>query len=920
MNRIISSSAKVRSSIRCLLPPALCALISLSLLGQGTGTPTAVLPGHVVKYIENATLLPHTNEMDEEPIQLTIVLTLADPAGAKVLEQEMADPNSLNFGRTISVAEFASRFGPTQEAYDTVLGYLEQNGFRLVLSSISRQTLTVRGTRGQAQKAFNVAIDGYQLNGRTVHAIAGDPAVPEKIAPLILSVFGLSNLAADQPGYAHIPTPLNPTSAATAYDGSLTPAGVANTGGLPPGLDGSGEVIGLIELDGFDFSDVKHWLKFAKLSAKLIDHLTVHPVDGGTTPSGCQLGDANCGTTEVLLDIEAAMGIAQGADIIVFEAQSGTAPATLIRAAGDYLASLTEHSVLSTSWGHCEASGSKSDASAIDSLLASLAMSGVSTFVFTGDTGGTCVDGSGAHPKGGMFPADAPHAVAVGGTDLFVNSHNSYANEQWWYDSGGYGVSKYLPEPSYQAKADPHAGGRSVPDVAMYANPGIVVCQATPTVSPNCGPPLTPSIGGTSLATPLWGATWTLANQAADDAGFDLGTAGNGFLYGHESAFHVATSMKGAGNDFTHVGLGSPDIAKLIGTFIPIKIDNYIPVEGPAAGGTKVKIVGTGFIGVTEVTFGGVAGTNLSVVSDTELSVDSPQAPTDAATIKVVTKAREAAAPEAFDYTPEIDSVIPNSGPLEGGQAVTVTGKGLDTGEQFLFVGEPATHVVCPTPTKCTMLTPANTPGGGPVIAHTHWDGSSAVTSKTHYYFDPISITSFTPLIGPTAGGEMVQVYGHSFGNGKTTFSFGGADATGVKCPDPDYCYMNSPVNSSTGPVQLTASVGNNISTPAKDSFTFEVFPTITKINPDPAKAGTTVKITGTAFNTTAGQTTFDFFGIKVAGTCTSTTQCTAVVPDSPLHSTAVTVTANGYTSLDWVDFYYPGKPPPPGCKPGNCN
>jgi hypothetical protein len=53
-------------------------------------------------------------------------------------------------------------------------------------------------------------------------------------------------------------------------------------------------------------------------------------------------------------------------------------------------------------------------------------------------------------------------------------------------------------------------------------------------------------------------------------------------------------------------------------------ISTVSPNSGPAAGGTTVTITGTNVLGVTSVTFGGVPGTGLALVDDTELTVDTP--------------------------------------------------------------------------------------------------------------------------------------------------------------------------------------------------------------------------------------------------------------------------------------------------------
>jgi hypothetical protein len=65
-----------------------------------------------------------------------------------------------------------------------------------------------------------VSIDDYQLGGRKFHAVATDPSLPAEIAPLVLSIGGLSNLARWQP--AHAPTPATPGSIATGYTANLT--------------------------------------------------------------------------------------------------------------------------------------------------------------------------------------------------------------------------------------------------------------------------------------------------------------------------------------------------------------------------------------------------------------------------------------------------------------------------------------------------------------------------------------------------------------------------------------------------------------------------------------------------------------------------------------------------------------------------
>lgn len=895
----------------------------LPVSAQAPGIRTfATLPGHVVKALSKATLVPHTADMDEESITLTVVLNLSDPEGASALVQDIANPYSPNFKRTIRPDEYTARFGPTQEAWDAVLTYLEQNGLSLSLGSANRRTMTVTGTRAQAQQAFNVSIDDYELGARHFHGIARDPSVPPAIAPLISSIFGLTDLGRMQPGA--LPVALTPMSLAIAYDGALTPSTQTNTGGLPPGLNGANQTIGLLEFDGFNPTDVENWLDYANLPSSLINNLSTFAINGGTTPSGCVPFSNQCGTTEVLLDIEAAIGIAQGANVVVYEASPGTDIATAIGTALNSLSDGSEGSggrVLSTSWYRCEGDVGQSDVTSIDSLISDAAASGVTVFALTGDSGATCINGGNSYPGAAAFPADAPHAVAVGGTSLVNNSDDTYNSESWWLNSGGYGVSQFVPEPSYQSTFYPGATGRSEPDVAMEAAPGIVVCQASATVSPNC----TGVVGGTSLATPLMAAIWTLVTQADEDATGLASVAANGYLYKYPHEFHPASSMTGTGNDFAHVGLGSPDITKLVSRLVPPQVSSIFPQIGPASGGTEVTIYGAGFIGISKVSFGGIAATHLTIDSDTQLTVETPEAPGQEVAVKVEAWGGDATLDGVYTYNPKITGISPRNGPIEGGAMVTVNGRALATDETFLFGGRPATGLTCASSKVCTMTTPANPPGSVVVQAQPPWaSGDSPITSATTYTYNGPVITSFTPPVGATTGNQFFQIYGVSLGSETTvtTVSFGLENATGVSCPGPGYCFGWTPAHAA-GAVPVTVTVNGITTPPATTEFTFEVFPTITAISPNPAAAGTTVTVTGTGFSTTAGQTSFSFFSINVTGTSCSATQCLAVVPEEvngTATTTAVTVTVNGNTSTDWVDFAYPGKPAPPPCHGTTCN
>ena len=115
--------------------------------------------------------------------------------------------------------------------------------------------------------------------------------------------------------------------------------------------------------------------------------------------------------------------------------------------------------------------------------------------------------------------------------------------------------------------------------------------------------------------------------------------------------------------------------------------------EGPAAGGTSVTITGTGFTGATAVSFGGVAAAAFTIAGDTSITAVSPA--TTAGLVDVtVTSAGGTDVTGSFDQftfvaAPTIVSLSPASGPLNGGNRITVTGTGWLRSPRSTWAGPP---------------------------------------------------------------------------------------------------------------------------------------------------------------------------------------------------------------------------------------
>ena len=543
----------------------------------------------------------------DKPLTLTIVLKRDHQAAFERYLHGLYDPHAKNFHLFLNQREIAKRFGPSRQSYGSVLGYLRGNGFHLVEGSKNRLTLTVRGTRGQAESAFGVGIRDYRIGKRQFFANDSDPALPLGIAPMVQAVNGLSDYAQPRPthiaifsafcavsiGFVANILGLDPNTAngkacilsalAECINSNATAAGYGvqirnarfpqctllgfgevnlqqdaapQTADKPAapvaspwqGATGAGETVGLVEFDNFQSSDVSGYLSLVGLPAASIGNLSEVNVDGGA-PTGS-------GEDEVLLDIDTVMTIAPDANVAVYDAPFTGSGGSFQRVFNQMIDNGV--SIISNSWAYCEDETTAADVDSIDTIFQNAAVAKISIFNGAGDSGSTCLDG-GANTV--AVPADSPNATAVGGSSLTPGPGYTYGTETWWDDSktsppagqGGFGTSKFFSAPTYQNGFG--VTNRSVPDVVSNADPfhGVEICQADDGGCPNGK-----QYGGTSMSAPEWAGYTALLNQSL---GANLGFL-NPVIYplAGTDAFHNAASLT---SDFAHVGLGSPNLEGL---------------------------------------------------------------------------------------------------------------------------------------------------------------------------------------------------------------------------------------------------------------------------------------------------------------------------------------------------------------------
>lgn len=327
---------------------------------------------------------------------------------------------------------------------------------------------------------------------------------------------------------------------------------------------------------------------------------------------------------------------------------------------------------------------------------------------------------------------------------------------------------------------------------------------------------------------------------------------------------------------------------------------NIIPLSGG-----DVTITGTGFLGglgVATINFGTIPAVSYHIVSGTQIKATAPSVLTPTTVHVTVTTPGGTSTTSIHDQVtyanlPVINSVSPNSGPLGGGNTITISGSNFIGTSQILFGTVPVlagNFTVNMAGTQITAVVPAGTSLGSVDIKVTTPLGSSIPSATDQYtYTSAAVINGFSPTGGPLAGGILVKITGQGF-TGALAVKFGNTPAQRYTVDSDTQITATTPVGVA-GPVHIVVST-NAGNTTSADQFTYLPVPVVTSISPTVGSTagGTLVTINGTDLT----QTTAVNFNGKLATNIKviSNSQITALSP-AGAGTIHVTVTTPGGTS-----------------------
>jgi len=431
-----------------------------------------------------------------EQLHLTVVVR-PRPLGKRVkpLNELVAS------GERLTRTQYAERYGADPKDLEQLEAFARAHGLEVSSANVASRTVKLTGTAAACAKAFQVNLGRYEGPEAAYRGRVGPVYIPAALRNIIVSVHGLDNRPQAQ---AHFRIVTQGSSGHIRAGGSssvsYTAPQVSELYDFPSSANGQGQTIGIIELGGgYTQSDLNTY--FSGLGISPAPTVTAVSVDGAqNSPTGNSDGP----DAEVMLDIEVAGAVAQGANIVVYFAPNTDAGFldAINQAVDD---KQNNPSVVSISWGGPESTWTSQSLQSYNSALEAASAVGVTVCIAAGDNGAT--DGVSDGLDHVDFPASSPYALACGGTHL-VGSGTTITDEVVWNDlpdngATGGGVSATFPLPTWQANANvpPSVNpgnfvGRGVPDVAGDADPytGYQIDVDGGNIV----------VGGTSAVAPLW--------------------------------------------------------------------------------------------------------------------------------------------------------------------------------------------------------------------------------------------------------------------------------------------------------------------------------------------------------------------------------------------------------------------------------
>lgn len=324
----------------------------------------------------------------------------------------------------------------------------------------------------------------------------------------------------------------------------------------------------------------------------------------------------------------------------------------------------------------------------------------------------------------------------------------------------------------------------------------------------------------------------------------------------------------------------------------PPTLAGFSPDLGPV--GTKITILGSGFVGTVGVSFNGTPAITVTKVSATQLTATLPAGATTGP-ISVITAGGLATSTSNFTVPPPpaIATLSPASGAV--GMVISITGSNL-TGAISVAFNNVSVGFSVVSDTEITTSVPAGATTGRIVILT---PGGKA-TSPGNFTVVPVPvIAGFTPDSAPE--GTKITINGSGF-VGTFTVAFNGLKATSATRVSTNQLTATVPVGASSGPLTVTTAGGTAVSA---GNFTVIPKPVITSFSPASGVVGASITLNGSNFT---GASEVKFSGTNAVFSLLSPGTISCVVP-AGAKSGRINVVTPGGVAVSPLNFTVLAKP-----------
>ena len=458
---------------------ALVLLTALSAFLPLASAQTYTIHGNTPGFIQKATDLGAVDP--SSVISVTAWLKLRNEGKLDKLVESQRQKGSTNYQKWITQDQFNSSFSPTAQEVKAVQNFLSAHGLTVLTVAENNFYVKVQGTVGAIEKAFNVQIDSYNLNGETHRSNKANPSVNSTAGGLIAAVTGLDDYgfqpmiarASGPDGTPFKPVPLSVSSNGVffesqcfrapetqtftgggntaTYTGNRYGADITNNslGHLPPcgyqpsemqtaynmtplysaGWDGTGQTIVITDAFGDDTiaGDAEVFSQIYGLPDLTPSNFQVLRAPGAVhNPGVPHFGGSAGWRDEITLDVEWVHAMAPGANIVLVIGPNNTSD---LDEAINYAVVHHLGNTISNSWSSIEGLGNPAQFIRDNRILESAAAQGIDVNFSSGDSGDFAA-AVGFKTVG--FPGSSPFATSIGGTSLALNPDNTMNFQTGW--------------------------------------------------------------------------------------------------------------------------------------------------------------------------------------------------------------------------------------------------------------------------------------------------------------------------------------------------------------------------------------------------------------------------------------------------------------------------------------------------------